>query len=90
MALDYANKLSQYFSALCRAEFSADTLAQINRLNATPEYQFACATHDFTDSNALIFGAFCALFFRVPDFTSDSDLALINRAWDLSRANGFA
>lgn len=83
-------KLARYFSALIRAEYSRDEFAEVIRLNRTPEYIGACATHDFRDANAYMYGAFAALYFREIDFESDKDNALTNAAWDIARATGFA
>ena len=82
--------LSRIFSALVRATFTPAELSEINRRNLTPAYAGACATHDFCDSNALMYGAFCALKFREPDPGSESDTEAMNRAWDESRLAGFA
>lgn len=82
-------KLSRFFAALVRAAFTADELAEVNRLNSLPERAGSCATHDFTDANALIYGAFCALMFREPDAGDEDDADLMNEAWDAARASGF-
>lgn len=87
------NTLARYFSALVTAHFDSDTLAEINRRNATPDYVCACATHDFTDANALMWGAWGALHFEAPDLsTADSAQAVadeMGRAWDAAKAAGF-
>ena len=83
-------KLSRYFSALIRAEYTETELREVIERNKTPLYQSgACATHDFRDANAFMFGAFAALFFRQMDFESADEMQLHNLAWELSRQAGF-
>lgn len=82
-------RLSRYFSALIRAEYSESELVEVNARNRKNPDQ-GCATHDFRDANAYMYGAFCALFFTEPDAGEELDSALMNAAWDLSRATGFA
>jgi len=80
-------KLSRYFSALIRAEYTDDELSEVNRRNAQSD--MGCATHDFRDANAYMYGAFCALMFRESNSESDTDVGMMNQAWDMSRAAQF-
>lgn len=83
-------KLARYFAALIRAEYSADELAEVIRRNATPHYVGSCATHDFRDSNAYMFGAWSAMHFESPDLTSESTIRTMGMAWDIARESGFS
>lgn len=87
--MDDANKLARYFAALIRVEYTPDELAEVNRRNATPAYAGSCATHDFRDANAYMFGAFAALWFETPDAGNPDHSTLINRAWDIAREKEF-
>lgn len=82
--------LARYFSALIRAELSADEIAQVRERNRTAAYAGACATHDFRDANAYMFGAFAALRFEAPDISDEAANDLMDQAWDLARAQEFA
>jgi hypothetical protein len=92
MSIDISDaaRLAAYFSALVRAELSPVELAEVRRRNASPDYAAACATHDFRDANALMFGAYAALAFEAPDPADESTADIMNQAWDLARARGFA
>ena len=84
--------LAKYFSALIRAEFTKEELETVNRRNRDPgytDYMAGCATHDFRDSNAYIYGAYCALYFQEPDLNSEVDCQRINHAWTLAKETGF-
>ena len=88
--------LARAFSAIVRETFTPEELAEINRRNATPEYAGACATHDYSDSNMLIFAAWCELAGLDEDtadvpamLESADDAARWNAAWDAARAAGF-
>lgn len=84
-------RLSRYFSALIRAEYTESELQEVIRKNRAAGYhESSCATHDYRDSNAYMYGAFCALFFREAESDSEHDAALINFAWKLSQRSDFA
>lgn len=85
--MDDGNKLAQYFAALIRAEYTPDELAEVIKRNRANPGQ-GCATHDFRDANAYMFGAWAAMHFAEPDF-SESCIELINRAWDIAREKEF-
>lgn len=81
--------LARYFAALIRAEYTAEELQEVIRRNrANPSK--GCATHDFRDSNAYMFGAFAALFFDCPDPSNSDHAGIMNAAWDIARQSGFA
>lgn len=85
---DFA-KLAAYFSALIRAEYTAEELAEVQRRNATAAYAGACATHDFRDANAYMFGAWAALHFEAPRLSDDATVEAMNQAWEIARSKGF-
>ncbi len=82
-------RLARYFAALISVEFTQSELQEVNRLNALPEYRHVCATHNFRDANAYMYGAFAALFFRPMECESESDCTICNDAWKLARNAGF-
>lgn len=81
--------LARNFAALVACNLTAETVAEINRRNATPAYACACATHDFMDANALMYGAWCALMFEEPAVDDESIAAVWNAAWDAAKAAQF-
>ncbi len=84
--------LAKYFAAIIRAEYTKEELETVNRRNRDPgytDYMSACATHDFRDSNAYIYGAYCALYFKEPDLSSEDDCQRMNHAWTLAKETGF-
>ena len=85
--MENVEKLSRYFSALIRAEYTDAELSEVNRRNAQSD--MGCATHDFRDANAFMYGAWCALNFAEPDLAQDSTVDTINQAWNTSRAAQF-
>ena len=91
-SLKYANtdarKLARYFSALLNAALSPAKMSAIVKANANRS-DGTCATHDYTDSNAMMYGAFCALYFREPDPASEADANLMDEAWTIAKVNGF-
>lgn len=85
-----ATRIAQDFAARLRAELTAEEMAEVNRRNATAEYQNgACATHDFCDANMPMAEAFAAATGREIDLSSDDDARLWSAAWDAARADGF-
>jgi hypothetical protein len=83
-------RLARYFAALIRAEYTSEEFAEVIRLNRMPKQTGTCATHEFRDANAYMYGAFAALYFRTIEFESEKDIALINAAWTIAKATGFA
>lgn len=81
-------KVARYFSALVRAEFDTETLAEIVATNAASD-NHTCATQDYIDANCLMYGAFCAHFFREPDVSSDADTDIWNQAWNMAKKAQF-
>lgn len=87
-AMARALKIASAFSALVRRDLG-DNLPEIAARNARPDYQGACATHDFADANMIMAEAFESAMGRAIDIASDADCALWNRAWDIARARKF-
>lgn len=63
-----------------------DEFAEIKRLNATEDYKFACASHDFMDANIEMDAAFCEVMGRDADAGSYEDAEVWNRAWDMAKS----
>ena len=84
--------LAEAFDAELRAEIGAESYAEVIRRNRTPEYDGACASHDFCDANETMDAAFMFVMGRstIPDdeeaFISEEDTDLWNLAWDAWRA----
>ena len=83
--LPTASDLSVEFCRILNDWLDAETIARINRLNKSSEYQGCCATHDFCDPNQAMVDALEN--FGMPFHPELCDL--INDAWDLARARGF-
>jgi hypothetical protein len=81
--------LSNSFSTILRQELSVDEMEEVVKLNKTPDYTQACATHNFCDANESMIAAFIKVFNRDIDFSSDNDTATMDAAWNLSRENNF-
>jgi hypothetical protein len=80
-------RLARYFAALVRESFDPHTMATIIKTNM--EKPDCCATGDHMDSNALMYGAYCALMFAEPDAGNETDANLMNGAWDIAKAAHF-
>ena len=83
------NQLARCFAALVRATFTPDDIDTVNGRNAHPDYAGACATHDFCDANALMYGAWCALAFETPDMSDAETADAMNAAWNIAKRAGF-
>ncbi len=91
LAIEFAREINQYLTP--------DQVAEVNRLNATPEYgNGACATHHYIDANEAMAGAWQKVMDREFNFTDPSnphppdimeDVELWNNAWNLAKQNGF-
>ena len=88
--MESESELSRYFSALVRTRLTESELREINRINAIPGNDAFCATHDCMDSNALMYGAYCALYFEPPNLESQDCLDEIGNAWNTSIVAKFA
>lgn len=97
---DKVTALSNEFSLILAGWCSKDELAEINRLNATPEYVGECASHNYYDANQAMLDAFENVFKREfifldaeignPNADQYTDDLYINASWDLSKQNKFA
>lgn len=82
LAIEFSKVLNQWLTS--------EQLAEINRLNKTPEYQDgSCATHNYCDANQAMIDAFATLYNRQPDVQCDRDNSLIDGAWSLARYHNF-
>ena len=63
MALDQ-HQLAKRICEKLLVTLTTDQVVEVNRLNATDEYQGACATHDFCDTNEVILDALESLGFE--------------------------
>ncbi len=82
--------LAAEFAARLRAELTPDQIAEVNRRNATPQYQNgSCASHDFCDANMPMAEAFEASTGKEVDPSSETDARLWNAAWEAARRAGF-
>lgn len=79
------NQIADQFVANLREDLSAETMAEIVRLNMTPAYAGCCASHDFCDANVYMLAAWESLTHREMDAASQEDADLWNAAWDQAR-----
>ena len=95
-------KIANEFSRWLRSKIEPVTMDEINRLNATPEYQAgACATQDFCDANQYMLNAFQEVMgeeWTTPseaegdeelERKSEEQSDLMQAAWNIARAANF-
>lgn len=63
-----------------------EEFSEIKRRNATEDYKFSCASHDFMDANVEMAAAFHDVMGREADVGSDEDTDLWNKAWDMAKS----
>lgn len=63
-------------------------IAEVNCLNATPEYATCCATHDFCDPNQAMLDVLAELKIKFKP-QSDKQIALLDAAWSIAKTAGF-
>ena len=73
------------FATKLRAEVGTEYIDEVNRRNATPEYDGLCASHDFCDANQVMVDA---LKDMGREFNQDL-IAAINEAWSIAKNAGF-
>ena len=76
--------LARAFDVELRAEIGADKYADVIRLNRLPQYDCACASHDFCDANMVMLSAYQRATGReVPDCDeqTEGDMPVWNYAW---------
>lgn len=95
-ALPDVDRVARAFHAIVRSEL-AGNLRVIDQKNRRwdraekPGRTFeACATHDYTDANMLMFRALTETLGREPDLEADADVILFNAAWERARSHGFS
>lgn len=69
--------LGEMIAAIARVHLSADDLALV-AAGTNP--------HDLMDFNVCIYGGFCAVYFREPNFESDADVEAMNAATEAALA----
>lgn len=94
-------ELSKEFSRILLSELGKDTMAEINKVNKTPEYKNsgACASYNYTDPNEYVLQAFEKVMNREYVFYNDekpatkkkneTDTDLMNDAWAMAKENDF-
>jgi hypothetical protein len=80
-----ADSIADAFIADLKENVTAAQFDEIRRLNATPEYAVADASHNFLDANECMVAAFELVTGEDPNPTDDDDTALWNAAWGIAR-----
>jgi hypothetical protein len=85
--------IAKRFAEVLRAWLSPEEYAEMQRLNATPQYGWPiCASHNFCDANMAMMEAFESVTGRmaIPDDgeMAESDCKLWGDAWDYARNEG--
>jgi len=89
-AAKLAERLAAEFSTILHEWLNKDQVEDINRKNASPEYKDGCcATHDYCDPNEAMIQAFEKVIGRKINMQQQSDINLINIAWNVARAQEF-
>lgn len=83
-----AKQLAKAFSATLHEWLGAETMAEVVRLNAAEPDSRICHSHDFCDANQAMLDAMGEDV--VFDAGNQPLLDLINSAWELAAAEGFA
>jgi len=79
--------LARVFAYSVREALGEDRLAMVNLENETSP--FACASHDYIDSNVNMDEAFELVTGSPCDASSQENADLINAAWDMAKGLGF-
>lgn len=83
------NRLARDFMSEVAKRLTAAELREVRALNATPEYQGACATHNFADTNLLMATALERQGIEL-DCGDEAQLAAWNQAWSMAKAAEFS
>lgn len=78
-------ELCDKFCRILNEWLPPQSIAEINRLNDSPEYEGCCATHDFCDPNQAMADALEEFGLHFDPKMCD----LINEAWELAKQRGF-
>ena len=73
------------FSELINEELTIEELNEVNRLNATPDFQNACATHEYIDSNETMIEACLQCGFEFDSVCN----SVLNSAWTIAKKAEF-
>lgn len=88
----HIQSISAAFSRVINQWLSDKAIDKINAKNATEKYQKEglCASHEYCDPNEAMYEAFEEAMDRQPDIVnSETDKALWDAAWQLSKDNNF-
>lgn len=78
-----ASVVANDFLRLLRREIGRENFREACIRNASPDYAFACASHDFCDANMVMLEAVTAN--GLPDDDLDALTDLMNAAWAIAR-----
>ena len=78
-------KLALAFRWGLERELSCDQFAEMRRRNVGNVGDSICASHDFCDSNLVMYDAFKAVGGREADHENEDDLDLWNAAWNFAK-----
>lgn len=81
-------QLAEAFCRVLHKWLPDSAFTEINRLNTTPEYASACATHDFCDANQAMLDALQSLGLEWHGQDDPLD-PLIGEAWVIAKDSGF-
>lgn len=81
-------ELADAFCSIITSWLPVETVAEINRRNALPEYAGCCASHDFCDPNQAMIDAMWT--FGVAFEPANDGMKLIDDAWEIAKQRGFA
>jgi hypothetical protein len=84
-----SQELAEAFCRVINEWLDAETLAEVNRRNALPEYEGCCATHDFCDPNQAMLDALAEFGIEFEGSHQQELLRLMNEAWTIAREGGF-
>ena len=81
------HQLAAKFAELLRGCLGDDKIAEVVRLNRTPEYTECCASHDFCDANEVMGEAFALCGVKTfvdcsPESSHEEEYATAMKLWD--------
>ena len=77
--------VSDQFVVMLNEWLTPHEMEEIRRRNATPEYENACASHDFCDANMAMVQAFEDFGISMPYEDGGKTIELWNAAWEIAR-----
>ena len=82
-------KLSAEFTRVVCESLTPDQMQSVRRINEERNDPHTCATHDFCDANMLMEEAWVSVVGELIDVNDEAQSVLWDKAWALSKANGF-